>query len=964
MTKKTFGISISVLFLFCFNALNFAKDGNKKFYSWDFLNTTAIGAHQFIAQNPEADGRGVVIFILDSGVDPGVSGLKETSTGEVKVVDVRDFSGQGDVALYSGEKGESEGEHFIEHPDGFRLFNYHKLTYTPKYGEYWIGYLDERRFRNSKVKDINNNGSTGDQFGVLAFETMEADSLVWQIYVDTDGDHQIDDEKPLHEYSRNYECFHFRGGDLKYDARPLNFALHLDTYGMKVTFHFDDEGHGTHVAGIAAGYRIYGQEDFNGIAPGAQIISLKIGNGNNPGGSTTTSSVIRAVEFIENYLQSHDEPIVINLSYGIGTIAPWESDLSNLFHQLILDHTNVFVCVSNGNDGPGIATTGCPADDPFVFSVGAFLPRNPANEILGMHLKKDQIYYFSSRGGKLNKPDAIAPGFASSTVPTFANNDLLRGTSMAAPQISGAAALLISAINNREEREKITSFMLKNSLKQSASVFPHFSDVDQGSGLVNIPRAYRLLKERLKLSDNVEPLCFEINSESQTNSDLLHDGSYWRVGGYFPADGEKAIFQIYPLFKDSLLADQRANFYRAYTLRASAGWLKPEKKSIYFHGESGVTVPVSYDSKQLTQPGIYTGKIFAQRKKCREGLIDFELLNTVIIPYHFSYENNYTQEFVEKKLTPGELRRYFLQTPPGASDLNIILKTKSHRSCRLNFFCHTPTGENYCEIYGITSKDSREKEIHISGKELKQGIWEIVVQADPYNEKNSSYILTVQFAGFEIKPEVIYDYRLQLGGEPNGSFVVCNQFNQPFYGFAAGELSGYQREKQCQVENVDYFNYSFRVNEDIEKIRFSVEIDPDAFLKMSDVILVITDSRQRKIADDALTYPSGKIEMFPQAGEMYDLKIKAAFVHGNSIGRWRFKLTEQHELREKIKIKVYAEQNRLFWLYPATEQKLDFVLDGSPRIAPDGFKTFGAIKFYSRDGVRQVAAVPILLNKN
>ncbi|NOZ61845.1 MAG: S8 family serine peptidase [Calditrichaeota bacterium] len=962
MAKKIALISIFGLVWRLFLSDSFARENSNQSGSWDFLNTTAIGAKQFIEKNPEADGRGVVIFILDSGVDPGVPGLQKTSVGEVKIIDVRDFTGQGDVALYAGEPGQSDGEKYIEHPDGFRLFNYQKLKFQPENGEYWIGYLDEHRFRNSKVGDVNNNGKTDDQFGVLAFETAEADSFVWLVYVDTDGDRQLDDEKPLRDYCKNYEIFHFRGGDSRYDARPLNFAINFDSYGMKVSFYFDDEGHGTHVAGIAAGYQIFGQENFNGIAPGAQIISLKIGNGDLPGGSTTTSSVARAIEFIEDYLQSHSGPVVVNLSYGIGAIQPGKSDISHLFHRLILDHDNVFVCVSNGNEGPGIATTGAPAAEALVFSVGAFLPRKTANDVLGTHLKQDQLFYFSSRGGRVNKPDAIAPGFASSTVPAFAREDLSRGTSMAAPQISGAAALLISAVRKIDSKNRFTSLMLKQALKQSATPLPQFSAVDQGGGIVNVPLAFEILKKRIAARKMSDPVSYEVVADSPVNSETTHDGAYWRVGGYFPADGEKTVFRVYPIFPDSVAADQRAQFYRAFTLRSQVAWLKPEKKFVYLRGEDGVEIAVRYDGRQLSDPGLYAGKIFAVRKDIAgPRLREFELLNTVIVPYHFTNENSYRRQFEERRLSPGDWKRYFIQTPPGATEANISLKATGNRFCRINLFCHSPAGGSYREIYGITSKDSRAREIHISGKDLQPGIWEVVVQADALNEKRAAFQLSVSFAGFTVSPDVIADYHYSLGKEPNGTLDVCNEFSVPFYGFAVGELPGYQRKKQLIVQNVDHFDYSFQVKENARKVRFVVEIAPEAFLKMSDIALIVTDSRRQKIADEALSFPKGEIEIFPKAGEFYNLRVQAAFVHGNSIGQWKFKLTEQYELTEKINVKIYADENRLFWLYPSIKRKLDFVFDKSPRVAPDGFDMFGDIKFYARDKVRQVFSVPVSL---
>lgn len=235
----------------------------------------------------------------------------------------------------------------------------------------------------------------------------------------------------------------------------------------------DHVGHGTHVAATAAGTGEGSGGLRKGVAPGASIISGKVLGDD---GSGATSGVIAGMEWA--VAQDAD---VINMSLG-GGATDGTDPLSQALNTLSEESDSLFV-VSAGNEGPGASTIGSPGSADAALTVGAVD-------------RDESLAEFSSRGPRLNdlavKPDLTAPGVgivaarASGTAMGNPVDDLYtaaNGTSMAAPHVAGAAALLAAQHPDWDGEQ------LKDALTSTALTNPDLTTYEQGGGRVDLSRA-------------------------------------------------------------------------------------------------------------------------------------------------------------------------------------------------------------------------------------------------------------------------------------------------------------------------------------------------------------------------------------------------------------------------------------------------------------------------------------------
>ena len=230
----------------------------------------------------------------------------------------------------------------------------------------------------------------------------------------------------------------------------------------------DDNGHGTHVAGIIAA-----NGEVKGVAPDARIMAYKVLDA---GGGGWDSDVIQALERAcdpDGDPMTDDAVDVVNLSLG-GPGTP-DDPLSQAVDNAFA--AGVLVVVAAGNEGhAGGRTIGSPGCARNALTVGA-------------SDDAERIASFSSTGPTdfthAIKPDLVAPGVAiRSTFPGGAYATL-DGTSMASPHVAAAAALLL------QQEPSLTAALLKSRLMLSsrdigASLYA------QGSGRLDLPAALDL----------------------------------------------------------------------------------------------------------------------------------------------------------------------------------------------------------------------------------------------------------------------------------------------------------------------------------------------------------------------------------------------------------------------------------------------------------------------------------------
>ncbi|MBX9362640.1 S8 family serine peptidase [Streptomyces sp. WAC04114] len=736
------------------------------------------GAVDFVEDHPKADGRGVTIGILDSGVDLGHPALQKTTTGERKIVD---WVTATDPIIDS----DSTWRPMVTAVSG-PAFTYQGQSYKAPAGSYAVSLFKESYTTGGDAKgDANRDGDTTDVWGVLY------DATTGTVRVDLNNNNDFGDDAPMKPYKDGHQVGYFGTDNPATDVaerQPFVVEIRKDVpmdplggswVGKKsdfVNIGVIESEHGTHVAGITAANGLFGGK-MNGAAPGAKLVSSRACTWS--GGCTNVALTEGMIDLVTK--RGVD---IVNMSIGgLPALNDGNNARSELYTRLI-DTYGVQLVISAGNSGPGANTIGDPALADKVISVGASVSKETWAANYGSVVeKKYAMMPFSSRGPREDggfTPTLVAPGAAINTTQTWlpggpvaeagytlpAGYSMLQGTSMASPQATGASALLISAA--KQKKIDLTPATLRTALTSTADHIKGVQAYEEGAGLMNIPDAWDAIRDDATAHTYTVKAPVDTAIDQFLKTPGFGTGLYDREGGL--KAGQKKTYEI--------------------TLTRTSGADKAIRHELHFENNAGRTFRiVGSDEVKLPLNQPVTVKVQAAPKSAglksailevddpkTEG-IDRQVLSTVVVSTPLKFTTS-----AKNTVQRNSSHHYFVTVPKGAKTLEVAMSGLKDKS-QTRFISIHPYGvpsdptstincyPNYSNPANTCRPDVR------SYADPQAGVWEIEVESRRTSPLlDNPYKLDVAVLGAAFDPETVTVPEAKVGTPAASSWKVTNGF--------------------------------------------------------------------------------------------------------------------------------------------------------------------------------------------
>ncbi|WP_327269515.1 S8 family serine peptidase [Streptomyces sp. NBC_01218] len=784
------------------------------------------GAVDFVQQNPKADGRGITIGILDSGVDLGHPALQKTTTGERKIVDwvtATDPVSDGDgtwLRMTQAVSGPS--------------FTAGGVTYAAPTGSYRFSLFRESATNGGDMAgDLNRDGDTTDSWGVLY------DPVTGVTRVDLNSDADFSDDTALKPYKEKNQVAYFGTDDPRTDvAERVPFVVETrknvvyNAAGATsdyVSIGVIESEHGTHVAGITAANGLFGGK-MNGAAPGAKIVSSRACTWT--GGCTNIALTEGMIDLVVN--RGVD---VVNMSIGgLPPLNDGNNARAELYKRLI-DNYGVQLVISAGNDGPGVNTIGDPGLADHVISVGAAISRETwAANYGSLVTKKYDMLPFSSRGPREDggfAPIITAPGASINTTQTWlpggpvkeagytlpAGYSMLQGTSMSSPQVAGATALLLSAA--KQKHIDLPPADLRTALTSSATQIKDVPAHAQGAGLINIVAAWKLIKKGAAANEYAVKAPVDTAIDFALKDPGFGTGLYDREGGL--KTGQKKTYDV--VITRTTGADRDV----AHKL----SW-KNGDGTFKLVGPSTVRLPLGtpVTVKVQAQPrsvGVHSAILEVDDAKTVG--VDHQILTTVVVATDIKAPSNAFR-------ASGSVQRngttsYFLNVPEGAKTLEVALGALRSGS-QTRFISIHPYGvavEDSSTIYCYPNYESPTNKCRPDARAYQDpqpGVWEIEVEARRTSPLlDNPYTLDVSLLGATFDPAVQTIAEAKIGTPTAVGWTVTNEA-AALTGHLKGGSLGSAAVGRPSISTGDAQISTVTIGEGVEKLDVAVGGTSDA----------------------------------------------------------------------------------------------------------------------------------------
>ncbi|MEU0188684.1 S8 family serine peptidase [Streptomyces afghaniensis] len=731
------------------------------------------GAVDFVEDHPKADGRGITIGILDSGVDLGHPALQKTTTGERKIVDWVTATDP----VVDNDNTWRRMDTSVAGP----TFTHDGRTWKAPSGSYRMSTFKESYTTGGDAAgDANRDGDTTDSWGVLY------DPAAGTVRVDLNNNFDFADDTAMKPYKDGFQIGYFGTDDPKTDIaerQPFVVEIRKDVVyngaGAKADFvniGVIESEHGTHVAGITAANGLFGGR-MNGAAPGAKLVSSRACTWS--GGCTNVALTEGMIDLVTK--RGVD---IVNMSIGgLPALNDGNNARAELYTRLI-DTYGVQLVISAGNSGPGTNTIGDPALADKVISVGASVSKETWAANYGSVVeKKYALMPFSSRGPREDggfTPTLVAPGAAINTIQTWlpgapvaeagyslpAGYGMLQGTSMASPQAAGAAALLLSAAE--QKKIELTPATLRTALTSTADHIKGVQAYEEGAGLMNIEDAWDAIRDGAASHAYTVKAPVDTAMDDKLRTPGYGTGLYDREGGL--KAGQKKTYEI--------------------TVTRTSGADKAVRHELHFENNAGGTFRiVGSDEVKLPLNKPVTVKVQAAPKSAgiksailevddpkTEG-IDKQVLHTVVVAAPLKYTFS-----ASGSVQRNSSRHYYVTVPEGAKTLEVALGGLKDKS-QTRFISIHPYGvpsdptstvncyPNYSNPANTCRPDVR------SYADPQPGVWEIEVESRRTSPLlDNPYKLDVAVLGAAFEPATVTVPEAKVGTPAAASWKVTNGF--------------------------------------------------------------------------------------------------------------------------------------------------------------------------------------------